>query len=84
MIDRTARAVLSLGCFVGIGSILMLLGTPEDSAARIVSIIALLFGIGITVAAAVVLRLGIRRRDQVLATPAAPIDDTVVQPKEKK
>lgn len=83
MIERAARALLSLGCFVGIGSILMVLGTPEGSAARIVSIIALLFGVGITVASAVVLRLGIRRRDQIVATPT-PIDDNVVQPKEEK
>lgn len=83
MIDHAARALLSLGCFVGVGSILMVLGTPDGSAERIVSIIALLFGIGITVASTVVLRLGNRRRDQ-LATVRHSIDDIVVIPKEKR
>lgn len=83
MIEHAARATLSLGCFVGIGSILMVLGTPEDSAARVVSIIALLLGAGIVAASAVVLWLGIRRRNRFAAMPH-PIDDEVVQPKEEE
>jgi len=83
MIEHAARAALSLGCFVGIGSILMVLGTPEDSAARVVSIVALLLGAGIVAASAAVLWLGIRRRDRCTAMPH-PIDDEVVQPKEEE
>ena len=83
MIEHAARALLSLGCFVGIGSILMVLGTPEDTAERLVSTITLLLGIGIAVASTVVLWLGIRRRNQ-LAAMSHPIDDPVVQTKEEK
>lgn len=81
MIDIASRALLSLGCFVGVGSALMLPGTAAGSAERIVSIFALLLGLGIVVGSVVARRISIRRRHRDAAMYDL-IDDPVVTTKE--
>lgn len=80
MIDTASRALLSLGCFVAVGSLLMLPLTGAGTGERIVSQLALVLGLGI-VAGAIVARLIHRRR---LRNDAMTdlIDDMVVTTKE--
>ena len=77
MIETASRALLSLGCFVGVGAALMLPFTESGSAARIVSVLALLLGLG-TVAGAVAARLLTARRHRTDAM-TDPTDDDVVR-----
>lgn len=81
MIDVATRALLSLGCFVGVGSALMLPGTVAGSAERIVCLVALLLGLGIVVGSVVVRRLSLHRRHRDAAMSDL-IDDPVVTTKE--
>ncbi|MFC7374920.1 hypothetical protein ACFQS2_10130 [Brachybacterium sp. GCM10030267] len=82
MIDTAARALLSLGCFVAVGSALMIPGTSAGTAERIVSIIALLLGIGIVIASVAAQRISTRRRHREDAM-SDPTDDSVVTHKEE-
>lgn len=81
MIDTATRALLSLGCFVGVGSALMIPLTAPGTGERVVSILALLLGTGIVVGSVAARRLSERRRhrDGVMADL---IDDPVVTTKE--
>lgn len=81
MIDTATRALLSLGCFVGAGSALMLPVTDAGTGERVVSILALLLGLGIVVGSVVVRRLSFRRRHRDDAMSDL-IDDPVVTTKE--
>ncbi|AXK46343.1 hypothetical protein [Brachybacterium saurashtrense] len=85
MIDTATRALLSLGCFVGVGAALMVPLTDAGSGERIVSLLALLLGAGIVVGSVAVRLLASRplapRRDRDDATPTSH-DDPVVTPKE--
>lgn len=83
MIDMAARALLALGCFVGVGAALMIPLTPGGSAERLVSGIALVLGILAVVASAAVLRRGIVRRLRETETPN-PDDQDVIPTKEER
>lgn len=74
MIETASRALLSLGCFVGVGAALMLPFTESGSGARIVSVLALLLGLG-TVAGAVAARLLAARRHRTDAMTDLTDDD---------
>lgn len=74
MIETASRALLSLGCFVGVGAALMLPFTEAGSAARLVSILALLLGLA-TVAGAVAARLLTARRHRTDAMTDLTDDD---------
>ena len=81
MIDTATRALLSLGCFVGVGAALMLPLTEAGTGERIVSILALLLGLGIVVGSVLARRLSSRRRhrDEAIADLT---DDPIVTTKE--
>lgn len=82
MIDTATRALLSLGCFVGMGAVLMLPLTPAGTAERLMSLIALVLGIGIVGGSVAARLLNSRRRHRDEAM-ADLIDDQVVTTKEK-
>ena len=81
MIDIATRALLSLGCFVGVGAALMLPLTEAGTGERIVSSLALLLGLGIVVGSVLARRLSSRRRhrDEAIADLT---DDPIVITKE--
>lgn len=81
MIETATRALLSLGCFVGVGAALMLPLTDGGTGERVVSILALLLGIGIVVGSVLARRLSSRRRlrDDAMADLT---DDPIVTTKE--
>lgn len=81
MMDTASRAMLPLGCFVGIGAALMIPLTDGGTAARIVSILAALLGTGIVVAA-VAVRLLITHRGHRDDAMTDLTDDDVVTNKE--
>jgi hypothetical protein len=81
VIEIASRALLSLGCFVGVGAALMLPGTAAGSAERIVSLLALLLGLGIVIGSVVARRISFRRRHRDDAMSDL-IDDPVVITKE--
>ncbi|MDN5687744.1 MAG: hypothetical protein L0G94_13890 [Brachybacterium sp.] len=81
MIDTATRALLSLGCFVGVGAALMLPLTDAGTGERIVSILALLLGIGIVVGSVLARRLSSRRRHRDDAMSDLT-DDPIVTTKE--
>lgn len=81
MIDMATRALLSLGCFVGVGAALMIPFTQAGTGERVVSILALVLGIGI-VAGSVAARLLSSRRRQRNDAMADFIDDPIVTTKE--
>lgn len=81
MIDTATRALLSLGCFVGVGAALMLPLTENGTAERIVSILAVLLGSGIVVGSVAVQRTITHRRHRNDAMSDL-IDDAVVTTKE--
>ncbi|MFC0672667.1 hypothetical protein [Brachybacterium hainanense] len=82
MIDMAARALLALGCFVGVGAALMLLGTAGGTPERLVSWIALVLGLAAIVASATVLRIRIVRRLRE-SDPSDPDDEDVIHTKEE-
>ncbi|PMC74585.1 hypothetical protein [Brachybacterium sp. UMB0905] len=61
MIDTATRALLSLGCFIGVGAALMLPLTGAGTAERVVAMLALLLGV-VAVAGSVLVRLLLARR----------------------
>lgn len=81
MIDTATRTLLSLGCFVGVGAALMLPLTEAGTGERIVSILALLLGLGIVVGSVLARRLSSRRRHRDEAMTALT-DDPIVTTKE--
>jgi len=83
VIDMAARAMLALGCFVGVGAALMIPFTDGGTAERLVSWIALALGILAVVASAAVLRRGIVRRLREAET-GDPDDQDVIPTKEER
>lgn len=82
MIETASRALLSLGCFVGVGSALMLPFTEAGSASRLVCLLALLLGLA-TVAGAIAARLLTARRHRLDAMTDLT-DDDVNTPEETR
>ncbi|WP_114856189.1 hypothetical protein [Brachybacterium sp. YJGR34] len=81
MIDAASRALLSLGCFVGVGAALMLPLTEAGTAERVVSLLALLLGLGIIAGSVAARLLSTRRRHRDEAM-ADHLDDPVDPTKE--
>lgn len=81
MIDTATRALLSLGCFVGVGSALMLPLTTAGTGERVVSILALVLGLAIIAGSVAARLLSARRRHRDEAMTDL-IDDPVVITKE--
>lgn len=82
MIDTATRALLSLGCFVGVGAALMLPLTQGGTSERIVSILSLLLGAGIVVGSVLVRRFTHHRGHRDDAMSDLTDDDAVVTNKE--
>ena len=81
MIDTATRALLSLGCFVGVGSALMFPLTAPGTGERVVSLLALVLGLGIVVGSVAARLLTDRRRHRDDAMSDLN-DDVVVTTKE--
>jgi len=81
VIDTATRALLSLGCFVGVGSALMIPLTAPGTGERVVSLLALVLGLGIVVGSVAARLLTDRRRHRDDAMSDLN-DDVVVTTKE--
>lgn len=63
MIERACQILLTLGCFLTVGSLLMVVATQPDTAERVVSIFSLILGVVAVSIAVVAVRITIHRRD---------------------